>query len=226
MQRYFHNKKDDIITLNDVISKHIIKVMRNKIGEEILLCIDKEYYIYTIVEITNEVIVKYTSNYEVNNESSIKVTHFIPILKKDNHKVALQKAIELGCEEVVLYQGDNSVVKWKDPSKKISQLEQFVYDSCRQSFRNKIISISFKQLEEINIEKYDAIYFGDETKRSISNIQFPKKIGFITGCEGGFSSKEYTFFKNNKIIPISLSKTILRAETAPIAFQAQIITKC
>lgn len=225
MQRYFAQNFAEQLVLDEVTSKHISSVMRNNVGDNIFLCIDKVYYEYEITSIDKKsVSCKLVKSLDVDNENKVKTTLVIPILKKDNHKVSIQKAIELGANEIILYQGDNTVVKWKDVDKKIEKLQQYVVDACRQSFRNEVVNISFKKLSDINISEYDVKLFGDETQNSISdfNISTDNKVLFISGCEGGFSPKEYEFFKSNEIQAVSLAKTILRAETAPIAFQSII----
>lgn len=224
MQRYFAPQFSPTLELDAETSKHISKVMRNVVGEHVYICIDKIYYDYKIVEIGTCVKVELVEKLSIDNENKIKTTLVIPILKKDNHKIAIQKAIELGANEIILYQGDNSVVKWKNATEKIEKLKTFVLDACRQSFRNEVCKISFSKLENLNLENFDVTLFGDETKNTIStlNLKQNTNILFISGCEGGFSQKEYQFFESNKIEPLSLAKTILRAETAPIAFQSAI----
>lgn len=223
MQRYFATNFAKEFTMDEVSSKHIISVMRNELGDHLFICIDEVYYEYEIIEIDKKTVkVRLLKQHEINNETRVYTTLVIPILKKDNHKIAIQKAIELGVDEIILYQGDNSVVKWKDADKKIEKLEQFVVDSCRQSFRNKIIKLSYSKLNKIDISNYDFKLFGDETQKKISDLKIERdqRIIFISGCEGGFSEQEYQFFEKNSFEALSLAKTILRAETAPITFQS------
>lgn len=224
MQRYFASTFAKELTLDEITSQHISKVMRNNIGDIVYICINKVYYKYKITNIAKNVSVTFVEKLDINNENNLYTTLLIPILKKDNHKIAIQKAIELGANEIILYQGDNSVVKWNQPQSKIEKLKTFVMDACRQSFRNEICKISFSNLTNLDFSSYDQLLFGDETKHTVSTLKLHpnNKVLFISGCEGGFSQREYDFFTKNNIKPLSLAKTILRAETAPIAFCAII----
>jgi 16S rRNA (uracil1498-N3)-methyltransferase len=69
-----------------------------------------------------------------------------------------------------------------------------------------------------SLSKLDSRLRENDTK---SNMRFA--INIFIGPEGGFTHQEIEIAKENKVKPISLGKTILRAETAAIALLAKII---
>ncbi|MEG2144756.1 MAG: RsmE family RNA methyltransferase, partial [Oscillospiraceae bacterium] len=48
-------------------------------------------------------------------------------------------------------------------------------------------------------------------------------LSLFTGSEGGFSEKEVSYGEENKILPMSLGKRILRCETAPLAALSAVL---
>ena len=114
-------------------------------------------------------------------------------------------------------------------------MEKIIASACKQSGRLKICqyhdSINFQQLLD-KIKLFDLVLVPYEDRQGeilgleLANINYNKikKIALIVGPEGGFSHQEITTLQqldNTKIV--SLSKTILRSETAAFYTLAVLI---
>ena len=101
MQRYFSDKNTDIFELSSDDSYHIIKVMRNSIGDKIEVVIDKCLYICEIVKISDLVTVRRLEEVECDSELSCYVTIAQSLVKEQKMDLILQKSCELGVSEII-----------------------------------------------------------------------------------------------------------------------------
>jgi 16S rRNA (uracil1498-N3)-methyltransferase len=83
-----------------------------------------------------------------------------------------------------------------------------------------------QSLEHFLQRQFDLLIFANETEeeKNVLNIEkWPKNIALLVGPEGGFSSDEIEMIqKTRNTFSITLSKNILRSETAVIALLSQI----
>lgn len=128
--------------------------------------------------------------------------------------VILQKCAELGVEEIVLVDTQNSAPH----SEKLTRMETILENSCMQAYNpiKPLISLS-TSLSSINLAK-DAAFFGDIE----SSLQFDKvalqagtSTCFINGPEGGWNNNERQILIV-QATGVLLSENVLRAETAAI----------
>lgn len=123
MQRYFIEQelKQEVLIINQEIIHHINRVMRNQIGEQIVLVANNQQsFIYQILKITNQNILVKKIIELPTNELDFEMTLCAPFLKKENLELVLQKTCEIGvCELIVAnYQYGVSVVSSEKFKKK------------------------------------------------------------------------------------------------------------
>lgn len=226
MESYFariKNKKQQLILDTDD-SKHIVKVLRHKINDEIIVIFQAEKYLSKIVILTPNVICQIIKPLRQNNELPIKITLVMALLKEQKFDLVIQKAVELGVDKIVPIQLKYcvSVVNNKI-TQKIDRWQKIAKAAAQQANRNIIPEITsvvqnlqdLKQYQsEVNLLAYENENFQDWSK-NLTNI---KSITIIVGPEGGISADELTTFKSLNFTNISLGLTILRAETAPLYF--------
>lgn len=222
-------KKDNSFIITESDFNHISNVLRMKNGDTILvscngqasLCKIEIFSDYVKAEIIEE-------NYHDTN-LPIKIHLFQGLPKSDKMELIIQKAVELGVEEITPVEMNRCVVKIEEKKKKSKKERwQSIAESAAKQSKRVIIPkvndiISYKQFlekaEELSVllvpyENKDGM---KATKEALSLIKNGDTVGIIIGPEGGFSEKEIEFVseKNGKII--SLGSRILRTETAAIA---------
>ena len=208
MQRYFISEKEymeSIILSDDVF--HIVKVMRNKVGDLIEICYDNKAYLAKITNLTNELV-----NYEIVEELSNKkqnkpnITLIQGLAKGDKNDDITKHSTELGVDEIILLQMKRSIVKIEanKVESKLNRFKKIAKEASEQSHRNSIPEV--KLLTNLN------------------NIDFNnvKNVIFVIGPEGGIDDKERLYFIEKGFIPVSIGNNILRTETASLAFLAMI----
>lgn len=233
MQRYFSNQKiDDKLILNEKDIHHIKNVMRMNIDDKIEIIYDNKLYICKINSISNnDLDLSIIEEKKDNNELPIYLTVAFPLTKEEKIDLILQKCTELGVSEFIPLNLSRCVTKIKNDKidKKINRWQIICKEASEQSKRNKIPKINkIMEIEEIIKLDYD-LKIVCSVNQSVTNIkkvlQNSKKcdrIIIVIGPEGGISETEEQYLVNNEFLQVSLGKTVLRCETAPITVCSMI----
>lgn len=235
MQRYFISEKEymeGIILSDDVF--HIVKVMRNKVGDLIEICYDNKAYLAKITNLTNELV-----NFEIVEQLSNKkqnkpnITLVQGLAKGDKNDDIIKHSTELGVDEIILLQMKRSIVKIEanKVDAKLNRYKKIAKEASEQSHRNSIPEVKLiTNLNNIDFNNYDLKLLLDEEEakkidgRLLSSIDFINinNVIFVIGPEGGIDDKERLYFIEKGFIPVSIGNNILRTETASLAFLAMI----
>ncbi|AYC29624.1 16S rRNA (uracil(1498)-N(3))-methyltransferase [Paenisporosarcina cavernae] len=234
MQRYFidHPSATDRFSIVGEDAKHISKVMRMSVGDQIIVVNNGNAYRTEIDSLEDRVVhVKTIAAIPFSNELPVHVTIACGLPKGDKLELITQKATELGVSEIIPFQAERSIVKW-EPSKstkKLERLNRIAKEAAEQSHRTVIPTIqnvqSFGSL--LNREGNDHhLFFAyeEQAKRTdrtsfsehLRTIDFGQSIFIAFGPEGGFSPNEAQQFIAAGFKPIALGPRILRTETAPL----------
>lgn len=146
------------------------------------------------------------------------------IIKKDKMDLVLQKATELGVNDISPLLSEFSVIKLESDRIKNKTLhwEKIIQSSCEQSKRNYIPTINNPETIETFIKKTSKnncrIILNPKASKSINEINpNEKQIDLLIGPEGGFTNSEIEYAYEKGFIGVSLGSRILRSETAAIA---------
>lgn len=223
------------IVLDEESSKHLIKVLRYKIGDKIDVC-DGENTDYhcEILDSSENVKLQILSSENSKSEFPFEVILYQGIAKGEKMDNIIQKATELGITKIVPVSTKNTVVKLDGKEdKKITRWQKIALEAAKQSERGVIPvvenPISFKEAIKIASSSTSMICYGREDNYTLKNFFEDKNVGsdttsisFFIGPEGGFDPKEIEDAKSLGIEPISLGDRILRTETASIAFLSML----
>lgn len=151
---------------------------------------------------------------------STNVELAICLVKKTSMEIILQKAAELGVAKITPIISERTEVK----DLNIERAKKIVVEATEQSNQLNIPSIKepIKLKNFINsLDEDVGLFFADiDTEKKIDkkNIEKYKKICVLIGPEGDFSPTERKMILDKEnTIPFSLSKNILRTETAAIS---------
>lgn len=224
----------DKITIVGKDVNHIKNVLRQKIGDKIIICNNTtaQDYKCKIEKIEEEkILCEIQEKIENNSESNVKVTIFQGLPKVDKMELVIQKSIELGVYDITPIEMKRCVVKLneKDKAKKIERWQKIAEVAAKQSGRNQIPKINniipVKNICGL-IEKYDLILVAyekeEETtlKEVLKSIKQTKhedlKIAVVIGPEGGIEEQEVEILKQCGAKIVTLGKRILRTETVAL----------
>lgn len=240
MDRFFVGKQNINLENNTCIIegedvKHISKVLRCRIGEELEVC-DNDNNEY-ICEITNidksQVELNILECVDIKRESDLKIKLYQGLPKGPKMEMILQKLTEVGVDEIILVQTKRTVVKVDDKKedKKIERWERIIYEAAKQSKRGKIPRLrgvlSFKEaLDDMKTNDFNIAPYENERTKSIKQAikcVDIKNIGIFVGPEGGFEDTEIKDIEEIGGQSVSLGPRILRTETASLVASSIVL---
>lgn len=218
MQRYFSDKKiDNTFLLKDDDWRHIRKVMRMSNGDLIEVVYEEKLYICKLED--NFVTIEECFESEIKK---IKYTLVLPILQEQKMSFVLQKATELGIDEIIPILTDRSKVKIDEKEdKKLLRWNRICKEAAEQSkrltipFINNITSIDKIDVDGLKIV-CSTIEKQNTLKKVLKNNLNCDRIVMGVGPEGGLTQKEEQNFIEKGFVPVSLGSNIMRVETVPI----------
>jgi len=223
MQRYMVNNKDLELDIDD--KRHIINVMRMNIGDKFKIVYDKKVYTCEIIEISKkDVKYKIIEEEIIENNKDYKVVIACSLIKEQKMDYLLQKATELGVDEIIPMISERTVVKIDSKKdNKITRWTKILKEASEQSHRNYIPKMNdiIKLKDVVNIDADLKILCNtNEMSKNIKKVlQDSKKSGtilIVVGPEGGLSDNEVEYLTKNDFISTTLGNNILRAETVPL----------
>lgn len=213
---------------------HIVKSLRAKIGEKLLLIDENEIQYETEISEISKTHLKTTvkNSYKSKRKLNYDLYAAISPLNSNSINTIFEKLTELGVRGFYPIYTDNCAVKKDVITKKIDKWQKICYEAFKQCERadipkcfelitiQDVIQKEFKHI--LCFTEREAKY---EFKSFLKHNKFKPndKILVIIGPEGGFSKKEFDFFKEKNLNTISLGELILKADTACITAIGNII---
>lgn len=235
LQRYFlHTPFDDAGTaeISGDDGKHIVRVMRMAVGDQLIAVSADDAYVSTIMEIIADgVIVQRGEGPLKSGEMPVQVTLACGLPKGDKLDWITQKGTELGMVGLIPFEAERSIVKWDDKKggKKVERLRKIAKEAAEQCHRTLIPEVAtpytFKQLIDA-AKAYDVLLFADEEDAKsgkphkiidrLKNVSHKQTVLVVFGPEGGLSRSEAEALHSAGFLPMALGPRILRTETAPL----------
>ncbi|MEK5038949.1 16S rRNA (uracil(1498)-N(3))-methyltransferase [Sporosarcina sp. FSL K6-3457] len=235
MQRYFLQSEFDgqqQATITGEDGKHIVRVMRMTVGDDLIAVSGGEAYVSIVTELLADgVVIQRQADSLKINEMPVRVTIACGLPKGDKLDLIVQKGTELGMAGIVPFEAERSIVKWdaKKADKKVERLRKIAKEAAEQCHRTVIPDVasptSFKQLIAQSTN-YDVLLFADEEDAKggnpnrlaerLKNVYPDQTILTVFGPEGGLSRNEAEALRSAGFLPIALGPRILRTETAPL----------
>ncbi|WP_374696682.1 RsmE family RNA methyltransferase [Spiroplasma endosymbiont of Polydrusus formosus] len=228
-----NNLEDNYFSLVEYDVKQIKQVLRLSDQEQIICIYNGEHYL-TILEVKTpqKYLFKLITKLNNNHESPIKVRLIAGLIRNKKWDYLLQKATELGVNDIIPFQFSRCVVQLKGENnlKKIERWTKICKEATEQSYRNKVplvhdvesdLKVLQKYQSDINLVCYEKIAETVSAKEFLQ--QDFKTITIVIGPEGGLTQAEIAILSSYCYHPVSLGERILRAETAPVALLAMIM---
>ncbi len=226
-----NNKTDNKIVISDADNyRHIARSLRARCGEKLLLIDENQIQYETKISEINskEIICEIEKSYLSKRDLEFDLFLAQSPLRSDAQLTVMEKATELGVRGVYPVFTDNCALRVNKQDK----WQKVMFEASKQCERAKIPTcFAPTTFEEILQKDFDKIIVLAErsTEKSLKQylIENPTKKGerilAIIGPEGGFSQKEFDFFKSKNLPLISLGDLILKAETAVIVTLGDIV---
>lgn len=234
MPHFFINsnsKTENKIVVSDADNyRHIARSLRARVGENLLLIDENQIQYETKIKEINsrEIICEVEKSYPSKRDLEFDLYLAQSPLRSDAQLTVMEKATELGVRGVYPVFTENCALKVNKQEK----WQKVMNEASKQCERAKIPTcyepITF---DELLAKPFDKVIVLAErsTEKSLKQylLENPTKKGekilAIIGPEGGFSQKEFDYFKCKNLPLISLGDLILKAETAVIVTLGDIV---
>ena len=203
-------------------SKHCIKVLRKKTGDDIYLVDGKGTLYHTVliddnpkacmVEVKHKKVDFNKRNYRIHMVVS-------PTKNNDRFEWFLEKATELGVDEItpiICQNSERKVIK-------LERLNKILVAAMKQSLKaylpklNEAVTWEEFIQQKFNIDRFIA-HCRKGRKTPLKQWLKPQQdVMILIGPEGDFSETEVHEAMSSGFVPVSLGKSRLRTETAAIA---------
>lgn len=202
-------------------SRHVVKVLRKKHGDQIRLTDGKGVFYEATIANPDA----HRCSFDVHKKISEPVRSFSihiaisPTKNADRIEWFVEKAVEFGIDEITLVECDHT----ERQHLKVERLEKMAISAMKQSLKAMLPVIhpltSFRNviLSAHAAEKYIA-HVDRENPNQLKNLATPDTTYLVLiGPEGDFSEEELTLAEARGFKKVSLGPARLRTETAGLA---------
>lgn len=226
----------DRATLCGDEAHHFSRVMRGKIGDEIVLFDGSGVFWRGKVNSVqkNAVSLQILETMTDKIESPLRLTVASALPKGDRQRFLIEKLAELGVARFVPLRLERSVARSNEGT--TIKFRRYVVEAAKQCERNVFMEIT----EELSLEEYAALLGKDHEKlilhppslgevgqvsaKNFLATEIPSKVAVLVGPEGSFTDKEIETAMQFGFTPLELGARILRTETACIAAASLLLT--
>ncbi len=218
---YSNNITDDIILLSENESHHCIHVLRNNIGDNIIVIDGKGgEYISKIIDFNKkQVTAQCIRNRKIPKPLNLPHLAVSPTKSQDRIEWLIEKSIEIGVSKISFLKASRT----ERNRININRINKIAVSAMKQSgqYYLPIISdiVPLESLLESIDEEYLFIAHLNDSKSTKHLADLCKeniKSCILIGPEGDFTEEEVDLAANFNFIPVSLGNSTLRTETAGI----------
>lgn len=213
------------IELTEDSFHHLFRVMRCRGGENVIAFNgDGNDYSGTL-EQTNkkQAVIQITHSQSNRRESPLHVTLLQGLSKGDRMDTAIQKAVELGVNDIYPVNTAFSAVKLdeKRQAKKHNHWQSIIISACEQSERAIVPTLHPLQSLEQVLPQLDCdhrlVLHPYLNNTPTKQPKMVKKLGILIGPEGGLSEHDLSLAQSADFHYLQLGQRILRTETATVS---------
>lgn len=201
---------------------HAIKVLRIKLGEEILITDGAGNWVRSSVESIDKKVFSarvLERGYQEAKSPKLVVVQGLP--KSDRVKDAIEILVESGVDLIIPWQADRSISKWQKDS--LAKWQSSVDTATKQSRRFRkpeiVEGLSLSQLLEIESEKSAILVMHESATTKLSEVVTTKfadlsEIIIVIGPEGGISESELELLQGAGAHIVGLGPEVFRSAHA------------
>jgi 16S rRNA (uracil1498-N3)-methyltransferase len=227
----------DTVTLSGDVSYRLSRVLRSRRGDRIIVLDGSVSECHVTLESVRpeEVVGVITRRVPTTADPAVWITIYQGVLKADKFELVLQKGTELGVSAFVPMSCYRSVPRESKAAVNRSvRWRKIMTEAAEQSRRGRIPDL--KDLVDFqgacdHVDGFAIIPSERETntglKSALSQARRPdgslSKISIFIGPEGGFTPEEVEYARERDVIPVTLGRRVLRAETAGLVTASAIL---
>lgn len=204
------------------------RVLRLREGEELLICDGQGQE--AVCRVTgmelDRISLLVIRRRDAISEATVDVSIYMAFSKSDKLEHVIQKATELGANEIVAFPSARCVSRpdGKSLQKKLERWQKIAVSAAEQSGRGRIPRVlvldSFSAALERAAQADRALIFYENEQATTLHMALESgpwhSVSLLTGPEGGLEPEEVTAAAKAGLRVCTLGRRILRCETAPL----------
>ncbi|MDI1291640.1 MAG: 16S rRNA (uracil(1498)-N(3))-methyltransferase [Methylobacter sp.] len=226
-----------LIELDDDNGHYVRTVLRLKKDAEVILFNGQGgEYLCTVSEVSRKaVLISVEQWIDRSVESPLQVILGLGISRGDRMDLTVQKAVELGVNQITPLLTERCLVQFKGEKKpqRLLHWQKIVQHAAEQSGRTALPALlEVEQLQNwVGKQQGLKVFLDPYAETTLTELkpetmkacpERSRRVTLLTGPEGGFSDQERELAKASGFIPVRLGARILRTETASIAALAAV----
>lgn len=217
----FEIKKDLILIKNREIINRIIKILRLKLNENIIIFNDIERYDCYLLENSKDCLfLKINKIIVLLEEERKNITLYLPLLSKEYMESVFFLAGELGVIDIIIFKAEKSYNDWGRENDWIRAKKLIIAGAeISKRYYIPILHKRIATLDDVIIESKKSdlfLWINEQGENTINNLVFDiknkKNIGILVAPEGGFKENEEEKIKF--AYKMKLTSMILRSSDA------------
>ena len=220
--------QQELCTLSPESSHHLARVLRVQVGQALSVFDGQGNGADAEVDSVSKssVVLRIIERWR-RPAHRVKITLIQALPKGAKLDLILQKAVELGCSEIIPLQSQNAIVKFKakDADQKRERWEKIALNAaeqCGTCWLPKVSAVS--TVNQLNLADFDLTLIGalDEETKPLKTVlrqadeRGIKSVAVLIGPEGDFSDAELQTFREAGATGVTFGNQILRTETAAL----------
>ncbi|PPD44006.1 MAG: 16S rRNA (uracil(1498)-N(3))-methyltransferase [Methylobacter sp.] len=217
------------IELDDDSGHYLRSVLRLKAGDAITLFNgDGNEFQCQVDEVTRKSVHVALGQRQARSvESPLHIILGLGISRGDRMDLSVQKAVELGVNQITPLLAERCVVQFKGETRPQRWLhwQKIIQHATEQSGRAVLPGLSaIEQLPNwVGHQQGLKVFLDPYAQTSLAELQPDgMKVTLLTGPEGGFAGQERELAQAAGFIPVRLGRRILRTETASLTALAAV----
>ncbi|WP_340122868.1 16S rRNA (uracil(1498)-N(3))-methyltransferase [Methylobacter svalbardensis] len=226
-----------LIELDDDNGHYVRTVLRLKKDAEVILFNGQGgEYLCAVSEVSRKAVLVAVEQWiDRSVESPLQVILGLGISRGDRMDLTVQKAVELGVNQITPLLTERCVVQFKGEKKpqRLLHWQKIVQHAAEQSGRTTLPALPEVELLQNWVGKQQGlkVFLDPYAETTLTELkpettkacpERSRRVTLLTGPEGGFSNQERELAKASGFIPVRLGARILRTETASIAALAAV----
>ncbi|HXW86428.1 MAG TPA: RsmE family RNA methyltransferase [Candidatus Bathyarchaeia archaeon] len=208
------------IISDETLYHRLVRVLRLRVGESCVLFNAGNYAEFSILEITKKTVEGELKERGVQQKYTPHISFLLPLLKREALEHALYGLVQAGVNEIYLVETDNAYRSVRDHER--IRLEHIMRNAAEQAkyFYIPLLhgAVSLQKLVPTMREKGVQIIFCDPVGQPCSTV-LPSlsdhtSYALMIGPENDLTSSEKKILIDAGVLFLSLTPTILRAESA------------
>lgn len=202
------------------------RVLRLKVGEQVLLCDGEGNEALCSVASATEWALEVQEWRQSQTEAAVRVSVYMAFSKGEKLEHVIQKATELGAFEIVAFPSARCISRPDEKSlgKKLERWQRIAASAAEQSGRGYIPKVhAMRSYSEALLRAAQSdralLFYENERattlRMALEQGQF-RTVSLLTGPEGGLEEEEVRKAMEAGLRVCTLGRRILRCETAPL----------